>query len=235
MSDQVTGLVLVVHEDSGARECDPEIGRWVERDPIGFAGGLNTYVYVEGGPIDAVDRSGLLSDFDLTHGVQGASREQLRQAFVETAPAVAVVGLVGGAAVAAVVLAPPPAKAAVIGAFTRAAQTAYVGAQTAAAEVTAAEVGVGAGVGAGCVKRRLSPAESAGLRDLFDRSSEGAASLRNRLRAGIFVPLPGGVTESSLLTYREIAARTIAEKSDKLGVQAARIEAIDLLLKQMKP
>jgi hypothetical protein len=29
--------------------------------------------------------------------------------------------------------------------------------------------------------------------------------------------------------------RTIAEKSDKLGVQAARIEAIDLLLKQMKP
>jgi RHS repeat-associated protein len=37
--DQVTGLVLVVHENSGAREYDPEIGRWVEQDPIGFAGG----------------------------------------------------------------------------------------------------------------------------------------------------------------------------------------------------
>jgi RHS repeat-associated protein len=115
MSDQVTGLVLVVHEDSGAREYDPEIGRWVERDPIGFAGGLDTFDYVDDSPVDHVDRSGLLSDFDLTCGVQGASRERVREAFVDAAPGVALVGAVGGVAAIAVVAAPPPVKAAVVG------------------------------------------------------------------------------------------------------------------------
>jgi RHS repeat-associated protein len=54
MSDQVTGLVHF-----GAREYDPEIGRWVERDPIGFGGGLNMYVYVNLDPLRGIDPSGL--------------------------------------------------------------------------------------------------------------------------------------------------------------------------------
>ncbi len=52
------------HQPSGLwltwfRAYDPTTGRWLSRDPIGEAGGLNLYAYTGNNPINFIDKSGL--------------------------------------------------------------------------------------------------------------------------------------------------------------------------------
>ncbi|QQR72274.1 MAG: hypothetical protein IPJ17_12150 [Holophagales bacterium] len=58
--DPQTGLTRF-----GARDYDPEVGRWTSKDPIGFAGGDSSlYGYVSGDPINSIDQFGLADCYE---------------------------------------------------------------------------------------------------------------------------------------------------------------------------
>ncbi len=64
--DRDTGLVRF-----GARDYDPEAGRWTAKDPIRFGGGqANLYAYLESDPVNGIDPQGLGWWEDMTSTVK---------------------------------------------------------------------------------------------------------------------------------------------------------------------
>ena len=48
------------------RDYNPVTGRYIQSDPIGFDGGVNGFVYVDGKPLIRIDREGLQTNFKVT-------------------------------------------------------------------------------------------------------------------------------------------------------------------------
>jgi RHS repeat-associated protein len=70
LEDPGTGLVRF-----GARDYDPQVGRWSARDPIGFAGGqTNLFAYVRNDPVKKLDPVGLDVYLGLYQGPGGVGR-----------------------------------------------------------------------------------------------------------------------------------------------------------------
>ncbi len=67
MYDAETGLVRF-----GARDYDPQIGRWVSKDPIRFSGGINLFTYADGDPVNWIDRTGRDPSFAAVAGTAAA-------------------------------------------------------------------------------------------------------------------------------------------------------------------
>jgi uncharacterized protein RhaS with RHS repeats len=55
--DEENGLLYM-----RARYYDPEVGRFISKDPIGLLGGLNMFTYVQNNPVNLIDPTG----FDVT-------------------------------------------------------------------------------------------------------------------------------------------------------------------------
>lgn len=69
--------------NNGFRDYDPTLGRYVESDPLGLRGGINTYAYVGNDPLNYIDPLGLSSCKDQAIFNEIANNEAIEPVYPE--------------------------------------------------------------------------------------------------------------------------------------------------------
>ncbi|MCA9368358.1 RHS domain-containing protein, partial [Candidatus Kaiserbacteria bacterium] len=94
--DGESGLFYNYH-----RYYDAQVGRYLQSDPAGFVGGLNTYLYVNSSPLEFIDPLGLFCSPILNNAIAGAVGGALT-GFLSGGPAGILPGLIAGGLTGAV-------------------------------------------------------------------------------------------------------------------------------------
>ncbi len=190
----------------GARDYDPETGRWTSKDGAGLAGGFNAYEYGRDNPVQYIDQTGrhpllfffaaaaLLYGFGSTLGSDDMAMQDAM--FPDAANSIP-----GGLAMSATMMGPL---------FTLAGGICPAGAGGAPPTIAGGET-----------RPTLSQADAASLSKVFGKGPSGTQALLNKLAAGQPVDTTG-VTPELLETYREIASIAIGAGKDTMGTQEAR-------------
>jgi RHS repeat-associated protein len=214
--DKSTGLQNNLH-----RWYDPNVGRWLSEDPIGFAAGdPNLYRYVGNSPTMHTDPTGEIPPLIIIGIGIGAFFGAMSSANVANAPAPGDpvfpdTGPGGG-----------EPENVLIGAGVG-------GAVAGAARGISGIVGRGAATSTkfvGMTNNQI--VKSIGgdqLKLLKGWMGTGPAGARN----AIGKPLPKGLTKYSLRAYREIAVRQIKANNDPIGTQAERLKLINQALTKL--
>jgi len=74
------------------RDYNPVIGRYIQSDPIGLCGGVNSYLYVNGEPLTNIDMEGLVDSTTIVSGVVNGLHSRIKRLKVESAVAKLSVG-----------------------------------------------------------------------------------------------------------------------------------------------
>ncbi|MBK6423673.1 MAG: hypothetical protein IPI38_19045 [Gemmatimonadetes bacterium] len=113
LTDAATGLVRF-----GARDYEPQVGRWTAKDPMGFYGGaVDVYTYSENDPVNRIDPTGrFLIPGAIVGGIAGAAISGLTAALtpgatVSSVLSASVIGGITGAVSGALLLTPVQAFA----------------------------------------------------------------------------------------------------------------------------
>jgi RHS repeat-associated protein len=211
-----------VHVNSGMycygyRFYDPNLQRWISRDPIEEVGGINLYGFVGESPLESVDPLGL-------QDVYGQTVRLYPDDFIGP-PAPGYVTVSQSMAMASQMGLQPSLLGELlipsgVGGCLKASAMSKIGrAESATAAMTR-----------GQLARTLSQEENALLRSLFGTGKKGAESALAKLSAG--GKIPPGLTKKTLETYKKIAQKTIEETGDKGAIQAERLKVIEEAAKQ---